>query len=295
MKIKGVWIPLVTPFIDGEIDFLSYKRLIEYYMNFDINGFIPVGTTGETSTINEYEFETILEKTMQYTKGKFPVIAGLGGNDTHKVTKALKILEKTGVKGILSVSPYYNRPDQRGIFEHFKKVSESTSLDILLYNIPSRTGSNIENETVYKLAELKNIVGIKDCSGNIKQSLALLESPPKDFSIMTGDDSLFYTTLTHGGSGGILASAHLYTDSFIKIYKLIQENNHQEALKEWKLLSSFIPLLFSEPNPSPVKYCLKTQGLIDSAEVRLPLLEISKELENKLNPFLLDPSKAISA
>lgn len=295
MKVKGVWIPLVTPFLNGEIDFLSYKRLIEYYMTFNIDGFIPVGTTGEAPTINEYEFETIIEKTMQYTKGNIPVIAGLGGNDTHKVSKMVRILEKTGVQGILSVSPYYSKPDQRGIYEHFKKISESTSLDILLYNIPSRTGSNMENETVYKLAELKNIVGIKDCSGNIKQTLSLLEEPPKDFSIMTGDDSLFYTTLAHGGQGGILASAHLYTESFIKIYDFIQANKHLEALNVWKELASFIPLLFSEPNPSPVKYCLNILGLIDSAEVRLPLVEISLGLENKINPYLFKQSKLVSA
>jgi 4-hydroxy-tetrahydrodipicolinate synthase len=198
----------------------------------------------------------------------------------------LKILENIGVKGILSVCPYYNRPDQRGIFEHFKNISQNTDLDIVLYNIPYRTGTNIENETIYKLSEFKNIIGLKDCSGNMKQTLSLLEAPPKNFSIMTGEDSLFYTTLVNGGQGGILASAHLNTEKYINIYNLIQENNHKKALEEWKSISSFIPLLFGEPNPAPVKYCLNKLGIIDSQEVRLPLVEISDSLKDKINPYL---------
>lgn len=283
MKIQGVWVPLITPFKDDKVDLVSYKRLVDHYISKGVAGILPLGTTGETPTLSDYEYEEIIEKTMEYTDNRVPVYIGLGGNNTSKVVKQLKLAEKNKVDGILSICPYYNRPDQRGILQHFKNISEATDLNILIYNIPYRTGRNIENETIYKLAELKNIIGIKDASGDIKQTTSLLLNPPKDFSILTGEDVFFYTTLLLGGHGGILASAHLETETFIDIYNLIANNNHKEALEKWKKVASLIPLLFEEPNPSPIKYCLSKMGLIDSPEVRLPLMEISEELQNKLN------------
>jgi 4-hydroxy-tetrahydrodipicolinate synthase len=260
--------------------------MIDHYIEKGITGLIPMGTTGESPTLDDSEFEEILDKTMTYNNNRVPVYVGLGGNDTRKLLKKLKVVEKYKVNGILSVSPYYNRPDQRGIYQHFLKISESTPLDIILYNIPYRTGRNMENETIHKLAELKNIVALKDASGDIKQTTNLLLDPPKDFSIMTGEDVFFYTTLLLGGQGGILASAHLYTESFIDIYKKINENDHKGALVEWQKLAAFIPLLFEEPNPAPIKYCLKKLELIKSSEIRLPLVEISDKLEKKLIQYI---------
>lgn len=287
MKIKGVIIPLVTPFKDNCVDFSSYEKIVDYYIEKGVSGIIPLGTTGESPTISSFEYDEILSKTMEYNKGRTKVYVGLGGNNTIEVIKKLKIAEDNNVDGILSVAPYYSRPNQKGIYEHFKNISESTDRNIIIYNIPYRTGVNIENETIHKLAELKNIVGIKDCSGNINQtSELLLNRPNKDFSILSGEDSLFYTTLALGGDGGILASANLNTESFIKVYNDIESNNHKEALKTWNEISRIIPLLFKEPNPTPLKYCLKKIGLINSDEVRLPLTTISEELKNKLDNML---------
>ena len=287
MQLSGIWLPIITPFKDDKIDFKSYKRLIDYYIGKGINGIIPLGTTGEIPVLSDYEFEEMIEQTMEYVNGRIPVYVGVGGNHTAKVIKKVKIAEYYDIQGILSVCPYYNKPGQEGIYTHFKRIADETFLDILLYNIPYRTGVNIETDTIYRLSEISNITGIKDASGDIKQTMALLMNPPKDFSILTGEDILFYTTLTLGGQGGILASAHLKTDLFVDVYQKVKENNTREALQSWKKLYEFIPLLFKEPNPAPVKYCLKELGLIDSDEVRLPLTEISDNLKAQLNQILL--------
>lgn len=283
MQLTGVWLPIITPFKDNKIDFKSYKKLIDHYTGRGISGLIPLGTTGEIPVLSDYEFEEMIEKTMEFNKGRLPIYVGIGGNYTANVIKKVKIAEYYDIQGILSVCPYYNRPSQEGIYSHFKSIADETSLKIILYNIPYRTGVNIENETIYKLAEIKNIVGLKDASGDIKQTMALLMDPPKDFSILTGEDLLFYLTLAMGGQGGILASAHLNTELFVEVYKKMKENDQKTALSIWKELYDIIPLLFKEPNPSPIKYCLKEQGLIDSPEVRLPLTEISNQLKEKLN------------
>ena len=283
MKIEGVFVPLVTPFKNGKIDFNSYKRMVDYYISKGVSGIIPLATTGEIPTILENEFEEIIEKTMEFNCNRVPVYVGVGGNNTSKVISQLKMVEKNKINGILSVCPYYNRPDQRGIFEHFLKISEATCLNIIIYNVPYRTGTNIENDTVYKLAEIENIIAIKDSCGDIRQTSNLLLNPPDNFSILTGEDIFYYTTLTLGGNGGILASAHVYTEEFIDIFNAVKNNNHQLALEKWKRLSRFIPLLFEEPNPTPIKYCLNKLGIIDSPEVRLPLTEITTYLKEKLN------------
>jgi 4-hydroxy-tetrahydrodipicolinate synthase len=286
MKINGVWIPLVTPFLNDQIDYDSLQKLIDLYIGKGVSGLIPLATTGESPAIEEDEFEAMIEKTLEFNRGRVPIFVGVGGNYTKKVLKQLKIVEKYKVDGILSVTPYYNRPDQNGIYQHFLQLSESTDLPIVIYNIPYRTGRNIENATIYKLAQLKSIVGLKDSCGDLKQTTELLLHPPAEFSILTGEDALLYTTLTLGGAGGILASAHLATEVFVDVYKLIQANNHQAALEKWRTLAEFIPLLFGEPNPAPIKYCLQQQGLIRSLETRLPLTEISDGLKAKLAKYL---------
>jgi len=286
MRIDGVWLPIVTPFLEDKVDFEAFRTMIDYYIGKGVSGIIPLGTTGESPTIDETEFEEIIEKTMEYVHGRVPVIVGAGGNNTKKVLEKLKTVEKYKVNGVLSVSPYYSRPDQRGIYEHFLKMSEATDLNIIIYNIPYRTGRNVENETLFKLSELKNIIGVKDASGDIKQSLSLLLNAPDGFSVMTGEDIFFYITLIYGGQGGILASSHIETESFIEIYNRVKNNDHQGAFKIWKRLAGIIPLLFEEPNPAPIKYCLNKMGLIKSQELRLPLVAISEKLQRKLDNYL---------
>lgn len=283
MKVKGLWVPVVTPFENDELDMVSYEKLVNHYINEGVHGLMPLGTTGETPTLSEKEYEEIVSKTMEVVNGRVPVIIGLGGNCTRSVIDKLKVAERHKVQGILSVSPYYNRPDQRGIYEHFKKISESTDLDIVLYNIPYRTGRNMENETILRLSEEKNIVGVKDASGDFNKTIELLLNKPDEFSVLSGEDNLFYSSLLLGGDGGVTASAHLKTRDFIKVYDYIQNNDAKAALEIWKEISPMIPLLFKEPNPTPIKYMLKKIGLINSDEVRLPLVPISQELRNELD------------
>ncbi len=283
MKIEGVWLPVITPFVNDEIDFASYQRLIDHYIPKGISGVIANGTTGESPVLSEAEFEALAYKTVEYCNNRVPAFFGVGGNYTKEVIHKLKIAEKAGIQGVLSVSPYYNRPDQRGIYEHFRMLSENTSLPIILYNIPYRTGRNMENDTIMRLAELKNIVAIKDASGNVNQSLELLLNRPANFSILTGEDNLFMTSLVHGADGGILASSHVYTESFMEVYYMMRDNNYKGALQTWNQLARIIPLLFKEPNPAPLKYILHKQKLIQSGELRLPLVEISANLKMEID------------
>ncbi len=295
MKIEGVWLPVITPFVNDEIDFASYKRLIDHYIPKGISGVIANGTTGESPVLSEAEFEALAYKTVEYCNNRVPAFFGVGGNYTKEVVHKLKIAEKAGIQGVLSVSPYYNRPDQRGIYEHFRMLSENTSLPIILYNIPYRTGRNMENDTIMRLAELKNIVAIKDASGNVNQSLELLLNRPANFSILTGEDNLFMTSLAHGADGGILASSHVYTESFMEIYYLMRDNNYKLALQTWNQLARIIPLLFKEPNPAPLKYILHKQKLIQSGELRLPLVEISANLKMEIDRAMSFVPQTVSA
>jgi 4-hydroxy-tetrahydrodipicolinate synthase len=295
MKIEGVWLPVITPFVNDEIDFASYQRLIDHYIPKGVTGVIANGTTGESPVLSENEFEELAYKTVEYCNNRVPAFFGVGGNYTKEVVHRLKIAEKAGIQGVLSVSPYYNRPDQRGILEHFRMLSENTSLPIILYNIPYRTGRNMENDTILRLTEFKNIVAIKDASGNVNQSLELLVNRPANFSILTGEDNLFLTSLAHGADGGILASSHIYTESFMEVYYMMRDNNYKMALQTWNQLARIIPLLFKEPNPAPLKYILHKQKLIQSGELRLPLVEISANLKMEIDNAMGFVPQAMSA
>jgi len=283
MALTGIWLPIITPFYNDEFDDSSYTDLLHHYSDTGISGLIPMGTTGESPCIRSYEFEKILDITCREVGGRMPVYAGLGGNDTRKVLHKLKIAQKYAVDGILSVCPYYNRPSQTGLYQHFLSLSEATTLNIIIYNIPYRTGINLDNMTLFRLSELKNIVAVKDSCGNIKQSLDLLKDKPDTLSVLTGEDRMFYTTLANGGDGGILASAHLHTKSFVEIFQSMRNNDYRGALAQWRDIEEFVPFLFEEPNPAPIKYCLNRQGRIRSDQVRLPLTCISDKLKQKLD------------
>ncbi|HEX9749220.1 MAG TPA: 4-hydroxy-tetrahydrodipicolinate synthase [Methylomirabilota bacterium] len=283
MRFSGVWLPVITPFKAGEIDYAGYERLVDHYVRAGVSGVIPLGTTGESPTIDEAETEALVEHTVAAVAGRVPILIGVGGNDTRKVVKAVKRLQKHAVQGILSVCPYYNRPSQDGMREHFTRVAEATDRPILIYNIPYRTGVNLANETLLALAEVPNIAGVKDSSGNVAQSLDLLRRRSPAFAVLTGEDAFFYTMLAHGGDGGILASAHVETATFLSVYERMVANDHQGALKAWSRLEPMVPLLFKEPNPVPIKHCLWRQGLIASAECRLPLTRVSDALAKDLD------------
>lgn len=279
MKMQGIYIPLITPMIGDHIDYSSYEKLINHYISQGVSGIIPLGTTGESPTIDPYEIEKLISLTVQTVDNRVPIYFGYSGNYTQKMIKGLKNYEGKGLQGLLMASPYYNRPSQNGLYEHFKAIANSTNLDIILYNIPYRTGRNIENATLRKLSDFNNIVALKDASGNMTQTTDLLINRPDNLSILTGEDYHLFSTLALGGDGGILASAHINTTAYIKLYEAIQRNDLIKALSIWKSLAKYIPLLFKEPNPAPLKYILKKQGLIISDNLRLPLTSISQDLQ----------------
>jgi len=180
--ISGIWVPLITPFLDdGALDLASYERLLEHYLGAGVTGVFPLGTTGESPTLDEDEMAAVVDRTLEVTAGRAPVFVGVGGNATKKVLKTLERLRRYPFDGIVSVCPYYNRPGQDGLREHFTRIAEATDRQILIYNIPYRTGVNMTNETLLRLAELPNIVGVKDSCGNLAQSLDLLRQRPPGF------------------------------------------------------------------------------------------------------------------
>lgn len=284
--ISGVWIPLVTPFQDGEVDLPSYRKLVDYYIEAGAAGLFPLGTTGEAPTLDEGEVDKIIATTIEAADGRAPILIGVGGNATAKVVRQIHRMGRYDVQGFVSVCPYYNRPTQDGMRKHFAAIADATDRDILIYNIPYRTSVNLTNESLLALAEIPNIVGVKASSGIILQSLELLALSPPDFSVLTGEDPMFFTSLCNGASGGILAAAHIAPERYIQISELIAANDLDSARAIWRPLQQFIPKLFQEANPIPVKHCLWRQGLIASPECRLPLSTISRGLAQELDQML---------
>ncbi len=287
-QISGLWLPLITPFKDGAVDFASYERLIDHYIGMGVDGLFPLGTTGESPTLDEAEIDELVDRTVTRTAGRVPVFVGVGGNATRKVAKELKRLERFDFAGIVSVCPYYNRPSQDGLLAHFRSLAAATDRAIVIYNIPYRTAVNLSNDSLLELAEVSNIVGVKDSSGSVAQSLELLARKPKDFAVLTGEDALYFTMMANGGDGGILAASHLMTERFIEVGRRFDANDVAGARAAWASLAQFVPLLFAEANPMPIKYLLWRQGLIATPECRLPLTKISDGLARQLDSILMD-------
>jgi len=279
-------VPLITPFKDGAVDFASYERLVAHYVGLGVDGLFPLGTTGESPTLDEAESEALVERTLAVAAGRVPVFVGIGGNATSKVVKTLKRLERLPFEGIVSVCPYYNRPSQDGLIAHFRAIAAATDRDVLIYNIPYRTAVNLANDSLIELAEIPNIVGVKDSSGSIAQSLDLLARKPADFAVLTGEDALYFTMMANGAEGGILAASHLATERFVEVGRRFAANDLAGARAAWAPLASFVPLLFAEANPMPIKHLLWRQGLIASPECRLPLTRISDALAGRLEAAL---------
>ncbi len=287
--LSGVWLPAVTPFLRGAIDESSFAGLLDHVVSSGVSGIVVAGTTGESSVLADEELLLLARAAKERLSGRLPLLVGAGGADTRRTISLVAELERIGVDGVLSVVPFYNRPDQRGILAHFEAVAASTRLPIVLYNIPYRTGVTMRNETVRRLAAIDNIVGLKDSSGDLRQSAELLLDPPEDFSILTGEDAFFYPMLALGARGGILASAHWRTDSFVSVWRAVEGGDFSQARAAWKRLFPVIPLFFEEPNPAPIKYWLESAGLIASAEVRLPLVGPSDGLKERLRS--IDPAR----
>ena len=255
-KISGLWLPLVTPFKDGAVDFASYERLIEHYIGQGVDGLFPLGTTGESPALDEAEIDELVERTR---RGRGRPRAGVRGRGRQRHAqgrpRTLKRLERFAFEGIVSVCPYYNRPSQDGLIAHFRAIAAATDRDVVIYNIPYRTAVNLSNDSLLELAEVPNIVGVKDSSGSIAQSLELLARKPADFSVLTGEDALYFTMMANGGDGGILAASHLMTERFVEVGRRFAANDVAGARAAWAPLAPFVPLLFAEANPMPIKYC----------------------------------------
>ena len=287
---KGVLLPVITPFTGGKVDIETYKNLLVHYLGIGIHGLIPLGTTGESPTVEEDEYDQIVEATISVVKDKVPIYVGVSGNSTRKVIDQINNLNRYHITGYLVTSPYYNLPSQQGIFDHFAQLAAATDKQILIYNIPYRTGRNVDNETILKLSKISNIAGIKDSCGIVTQSIELLREREPHFAVFTGEDMLFYFNIVSGGNGGILASAHLQTERFIRVWESVQDLDLKTALVEWNKLTKMIPLLFTEPNPAPIKYVLAKIGLIPSPELRPPMSTISDKLKRELDRFIEEES-----
>jgi 4-hydroxy-tetrahydrodipicolinate synthase len=285
-QLQGLWLPLVTPFRDGKLDEASLRRLVRHYAGGPVDGFILAATSGEGMTLEMAELERLVALTRDAIAecGRIiPICLGLSGASTSKLSDALDETAAWPIDGYLIASPYYTRPSQRGLTQHFTTLADHTSWPIVLYNIPYRTAVNLTNETLLQLAEHPNIVGLKDCSADRAQSINLLRRRPPGFRVLTGEDAQYYDALTDGADGGILLSAHIETGSFAAVRALLREGNQDAARARWDSVAELTKLLFAEPSPSPAKYWLKRTGLIERAEVRLPMVEVSAELAARLD------------
>ena len=286
----GVWLPLITPFRDDRIDAASLRRLIRHFADKPIDGLVVGATTGEGLTLDEAEFEQLVmtAATAQHDCGlRVPLYLGVCGSDTRKLAKWLARTAPWPLDGYLIACPYYTRPSQAGLLLHFAALAEATARPIMLYNIPYRTGVNLGNETMLRLAERSNIVGVKDCCGDTLQSVELLRKRPRGFAVLTGEDALFYGALVRGSDGGILASAHVHTDAFARVRERLTAGDRLRASAEWRQLAEIPRLLFSEPSPAPLKHWLWRAGLIASPELRLPMTPVGSALAAELDRRVL--------
>jgi len=282
MELRGVFVPLVTPLRGGGVDLESLRRLVERLVPCGIAGLVAGATTGESATLRGDELARVVTAAKEAARGRVPVLAGAGGADTRRAVEQARRVEEAGADGILSVCPCYVRPDQRGIRAHFEAVAAATRLPVVLYNNPVRAGARIENDTIRALAALPNVVGLKDCAGDVHQSMELLLEPPPGLAILTGEDALFYPMLALGAAGGILAAAHWATEAFVAVWRAVEANDHRRARALWTRLAPGVRLLFSEPSPAPVKALLHARGVIACPEVRLPLSGVSEGLRERL-------------
>jgi len=284
--MHGLWLPLVTPFRDGRLDEISLRRLTRHYCTQAIDGFILGATSGEGMTLRDAELErlvAIVRDEMAAGRRTVPIGLGLSGADTSRMKERLDETADWPIDFYLIASPYYVRPSQRGISAHFEALADHAAWPLVLYNIPYRCAVGITNQTMLRLAEHPNIIGLKDCGASREQSIALLRDRPKGFRVLTGEDANYFEALSDGADGGILLSAHLETATFAAVSSELRQGNHGAAEARWHEVAELTRLLFTEPSPAPAKYWLWRTGLIDSPEVRLPMVEVSSELAAQLD------------
>jgi len=271
----------VTPFRDDKLDETSLRRLVRHYAALPVDGMILAATSGEGMSLAQSELERLVAVTraeISASRRYIPICLGLSGASTRKMCDALDETAGWPIDGYLIASPYYTRPSQRGLLQHFTQLADHASWPLVLYNIPYRTAVNIDNDTLLELARHPNIVGLKDCCADRNLSIDLLRRRPDGFRVLTGEDAQYHNALVDGADGAILLSAHVETAAFAAVRTLLWEGNQEGAEAQWRGVADLTRLLFTEPSPSPAKHWLWRTGLIDSPEVRLPMVEVGAEL-----------------
>ena len=282
--LKGSIVALITPFKNDSLDEDTYRRLIDYHLKNGTNGVVPGGTTGESPTLSHSEHKKIIQIAVKECKGKIPIIAGTGSNSTDEAIDLSKYAEKAGSDALLVVTPYYNKPTQEGLYQHYKKINDNVGIPIIIYNIPSRSVIDMSVETMSKLYELKNIVGVKDATGDLKRVDSQLKSMGKEFIQLTGNDDNALEFNKRGGVGAIGVTANIAAKLSSDFQKACK-NDMAEAVKLDKILQPLHSSLFIESNPSPVKYAASLLKMC-SPNVRLPLVEIRDETKKKVSDAL---------
>lgn len=278
----GTGVALVTPFtIDEKIDISAVKSLVEWQIESGVDMLVPAGTTGEAATLSKDEFQQLIETVLEVAGDRVPVIAGTGTNNTRKVIEMSQFAQELGADGALIVSPYYNKPTQAGLYEHYRAIAGSIDIPVVLYNVPGRTGGNIAAETTLKLAEIKNIVAVKEASGNFSQISNILKHMPDDFSVLSGDDADALPIIALGGDGCISVVANQMPKEFVLLVNSALEDNMVKAREMHEILLPLMEANFIETNPLPVKAVLAAMGKIKEI-YRLPLVPMQDSTKKEL-------------
>lgn len=281
-NFKATFTALVTPFKNGAVDYSSLEKLVKHQLKGGVNGFVINGTTAESPTLSSEEKVQIFKFVRNLVGNSVPLIMGTGSNSTLQTIEDSKKAEQLGADALLVVVPYYNKPPQRGLYEHFKAVATSVKIPTLLYNVPGRTITSLGNETVKNLSSVAGIIGIKDATGDMGIVAELAHICPKEFVILSGDDGTYVDFLGLGGHGVISVATHVIPAQMVQWKKWVGEGEAEKAKADIAKFKPLIDLLFCEANPIPVKKALALMGIIDSAELRLPLVELSPEWTEKL-------------
>jgi 4-hydroxy-tetrahydrodipicolinate synthase len=286
-KFVGTGVALVTPF-DGnlQVDYTSLKNLVNDQINGGVDFLVILGTTGESVVLSKEEKEKVIACIVKENNNRVPLVLGIGSNNTSEVVEAIKNCPKE-MDGILSVSPYYNKPSQEGIYQHFKQIAQATDKPIIVYNVPGRTASNIAPETVLRLAnDFENIVAVKEAAGDMNQAMRLIENKPEGFAVLSGDDALTCPMTLMGGDGVISVQVMGAPVLFSEMVDFARQGNKEEALKRHYIQLNMMDFIFEEGNPVGIKSVLKSRGVITADLVRLPLIKASAPLEEKLQTEL---------
>jgi len=282
-RFYGTGVAMVTPFqADGQVDYPGLSGLINYLTEGGVDYLVSLGTTGESATLSKDEKKKVFAFTAEVNNGRLPLVAGIAGNNTYEVVESIKHFDTNGYGAILSASPHYNKPTQEGIYQHFKAIAEASPLPVILYNVPSRTGSNIAAETTTRLAhDFKNIIGIKEASGNFDQLNQIFRDKPEDFLVISGDDPISLPMIALGAVGVISVVGNALPRQFSDMIRLCLDGNFKGAQKEHFDIIEFTRMMFAEGSPAGVKTALKYLGVCGDT-VRLPLVQVSQKLAQRI-------------